>query len=95
MLVASYCAEDVSASNTPALSVFGSNDLLISDEDRLAGQLLLPAGSTEVILDGASHASFGDYGPQSGDGVPTLSRDAVIEAFTTELVDYLSAELGS
>lgn len=95
VLVASYCAEDISTTNIPTLSVFGSNDLLVSSEDRLAGQLLLPAGSTEVILEGASHASFGDYGPQSGDGVPTLSREALIEQLTSELVDFLSVELGS
>ncbi len=28
-----------------------------------------------VVIEGASHAQFGDYGVQPGDGTPTLSND--------------------
>ena len=35
----------------------------------------LPAGFTEVILDGGCHAYFGMYGPQDGDGTPTISNE--------------------
>ncbi|WP_295127115.1 hypothetical protein [uncultured Leifsonia sp.] len=27
------------------------------------------------MIDGASHAQFGDYGPQPGDNTPTIGHD--------------------
>lgn len=35
----------------------------------------LPEGFTEVVLDGGCHAYFGMYGPQDGDGTPTISNE--------------------
>ena len=35
----------------------------------------LPADTTEVILEGGCHAQFGSYGPQDGDGIPTISSE--------------------
>jgi len=34
---------------------------------------------------GGVHAQFGSYGPQAGDGTPTISADAQ----RTETVDYI------
>ena len=36
-------------------------------------------------IEGASHSSFGDYGPQAGDGTPTISDDDMRRQLT-ELV---------
>ena len=38
----------------------------------------LPADTTELILDGGCHAQFGSYGPQEGDGEPTISGEEQI-----------------
>ncbi len=35
----------------------------------------LPADTVEVVLDGGCHAQFGSYGPQDGDGTPTISGE--------------------
>lgn len=32
----------------------------------------LPADTTEVMIEGGCHAGFGAYGPQSGDGTPSI-----------------------
>ena len=46
-----------------------------------------------VQIPGASHASFGDYGPQPGDGTPTAT-DAEVEAVVVQQVGELAGSLG-
>ena len=73
LLWASYPASDVSDTLEAAvLSVSGSEDGLATPADIDASRPLLPADAQFVVIDGASHASFADYGPQPGDGVATL-----------------------
>lgn len=57
----------------PTLAIFASEDGLVTTEDRIKAERLLPPGSRSVVLDGGNHAQFGAYGLQSGDGVATLS----------------------
>ena len=55
--------------------------------------MILPiADTTFVEIPGASHASFGDYGPQSGDGTPTIS-DPDMRADVTAALSQLVAAL--
>ncbi|WP_111467226.1 alpha/beta hydrolase [Microbacterium suaedae] len=88
VLFASYCANDLSASGMPALSIGGGEDGLSTPEKIADAADLLPAGAVLVEIDGASHASFGDYGAQAGDGVATIS-DAEMNAEVVELVSAL------
>ncbi|MEV7633582.1 alpha/beta hydrolase [Microbacterium sp. NPDC089318] len=91
-LFASYCANDLSDSRMPVLSLSGSEDLLSTPEKIADARHLLPADAELVEIDGASHASFGAYGPQAGDGTPTISDDEV-RAGVTRLVGALAAAL--
>ena len=75
VLLASYCATDLSATDLPVLSLSGSEDGLSTPEKIAEHRDLLPDGATMVEIAGASHASFGDYGTQDGDGAPTLEDD--------------------
>ena len=77
VLFGSYCATDLSASDLPVLSLAGSEDGLSTPEKVDAARDQLPADAEMVEIDGASHASFGDYGSQAGDGTPTISTDAM------------------
>lgn len=92
VLFGSYCADDVSTSDIAVLSVSGSEDGLSTPAKIDAARHLLPADAEMVEIDGASHASFGDYGPQAGDGSPTISRtdmhaevDGLMQTFFAEL----------
>ena len=38
----------------------------------------LSTDTTEIILGGGCHAQFGNYGPQDGDGIPTISGEEQI-----------------
>ncbi|MBI1352499.1 MAG: alpha/beta hydrolase [Actinomycetales bacterium] len=95
LLYASYPANDISTSLTAkVLSISGSNDGLATPAKIEDSKATLPAGSTFVTIDGAVHAFFGDYGPQPGDGTPTVSHDTArneISRDSVAFVDGLSA----
>lgn len=91
VLFGSYCANDVSDAGLAVLSVSGTNDGLTTPEDVDANAARVPADATFVVLDGANHADFGDYGPQPGDGTSTLSRADVRSALTAAIGTLLDA----
>ncbi|HYP73375.1 MAG TPA: alpha/beta hydrolase [Microbacterium sp.] len=93
VLFASYCANDISGSGLPALSLSGSEDGLSTPEKIADARPLLPTDAVMVEIPGASHASFGDYGPQAGDGTPTAT-DAEVHAVVTEQIGALAGQLG-
>lgn len=82
VLFASYCATDLSDSGLPVLSLAGAEDGLSTPEKIAGAADLLPADAVFVEIAGAAHSSFGDYGPQPGDGTPTIS-DADMRATLT------------
>ena len=85
VLFAAYCAENISGTGIQALSVVGSNDLLLSAEDIDTGVSRLPGDATVLTVEGANHALFGDYGPQYGDGVAQISPAALGAELTRAL----------
>lgn len=92
VLFASYCAADLSRSGLPVLSVAGSEDGLSTPADIAEAAHLLPQGAEFVEISGASHASFGDYGPQAGDGRASIT-DEEMSATITRLLAGLVAHL--
>lgn len=92
VLFGSYCAGDVSASDLRVLSISGSEDGLSTPAKIEDARHLLPVDAEMVEIDGASHASFGDYGPQAGDGTATIS-DEEMHAQVVELLRTFFAEL--
>jgi pimeloyl-ACP methyl ester carboxylesterase len=93
VLFASYCANDLSGSGLPVLSLAGSEDGLSTPQKVADAQHLLPSDAVMVQIPGASHASFGDCGPQPGDGTPTAT-DAEVEAVVVQQVGELAGSLG-
>jgi len=94
LLYASYPASDISETLTiPAASVSGSRDGLASPSQIDASRADLSPSASFVVIEGASHAQFGSYGAQRGDGTPTISDAEVreqISAATVEFVDALA-----
>ena len=71
-------------------SISASNDGLATPAKIEASKPDLPPQTTYVVVHGAVHADFGDYGPQRGDGTPTITREEAqtqIEAATLALLD--------
>lgn len=89
VLFASYCAGDLTTSQVPVLSLSGSEDGLSTPEKIAEHREALPGSAEMVEIAGASHASFGDYGPQNSDGTPTIDdaeMDATVEDAVAELL---------
>lgn len=80
VLFGSYCANDLSDTDLQVLSISGNRDGLSTPAAIEAAKQELPSDATFVVIDGADHASFGDYGAQPGDNPATItSEDARVE----------------
>ena len=93
LLYASYPAGDVSRSLTTAVeSVSGSLDGLATPAKISASRPELPPGAMFTVIDGGTHAQFGSYGLQPGDGTATISDEEarrLISAASLRFVESL------
>ena len=88
---ASYPLGSLADRDLVVASVSGTRDGLSTPEDIEASRPLLPPSTTFVAVEGAVHAFFGDYGEQSGDGVPTVSRAEAQEQIVQASVVLMAA----
>lgn len=94
LLHASYPLGDMADADLVVASVSGSEDGLTTPADVEASRANLPDATTFTGVDGAVHAFFADYGPQPGDGTPTVPRaqaQAEIVAASLALLDEVAA----
>lgn len=89
LLFASYPAGDMSDFGGSVLSISGSLDGLSTPAKIDASRADLPEISTFTVIDGAVHAQFGSYGPQPGDGTPTISNDDARAQITAATLTFL------
>ena len=90
ILLAAYSAKDLSQTTLRILSVYGSEDGVMNRESYEKNRANLPADTIEVVLDGGCHAQFGSYGPQDGDGIPTISGEEQVR----EAAEAIAAFVG-
>jgi pimeloyl-ACP methyl ester carboxylesterase len=76
LFLASYPADPIIRNDLKVASVSGTADGLATPADIEAARAKLPPDTAFVVIDGAVHSSFGDYGEQPGDGIPTIDRTA-------------------
>lgn len=93
VLFASYCSDDLSGTTIPVLSLAGGEDGLSTPEKLAENRAALPEGATMVEIDGASHASFGDYGPQRGDGAASISDEEMDAAVLDAVATFLDSQV--
>ncbi|MFP5417017.1 MAG: alpha/beta fold hydrolase [Actinomycetes bacterium] len=91
VLMAAYPADGVRV-EAPfgVLSLLAENDLVADGQRVRAGLGQLPPGSRLAEVPGAVHSFFGRYGPQSGDGTPTVSRAEAEAVIVAEMSGYLA-----
>jgi hypothetical protein len=80
---ASYPADGASLADRDDLtvvSVAGAEDGLSTPADVEDRRGLLPPGAQVTVVDGVVHAQFGAYGPQRGDGTPTVDDATAVAA---------------
>lgn len=88
---ASYPAAQLRRSDLAVLSISGSDDGLTTPADVEASKAKLPATAKYLVLPGAVHSFFGDYGDQPGDGRPTADRAAAQAEITKATRAVLAA----
>jgi dienelactone hydrolase len=91
LLYASYPASDMASLDAQVMSVWASDDGLATPADIEASRSDLPTGTQFVEIAGAVHAFFGDYGPQPGDGTPTISHDEARTQISAASLGLLAA----
>lgn len=89
VLFGSYCANDLSGTDLPVLSISGSEDGLSTPAKIEEAADLLPADTEFVVIEGGNHAGFGAYGSQPGDGEATLTPAEIQEQITAALGPFL------
>jgi len=87
LLLASYSTADLAESSLDVLSIYGSEDNVLSAEKYIENKSNLPPDYTEFIIDGGCHAYFGMYGEQKDDGSPGISNQEQI-SITAEKIAY-------
>lgn len=91
-MLASYPASDLSQSlRIPVASISGTQDGLSTPAKIEESVELLPADTVFTVLDGVSHAQFGDYGLQPGDGIPTVSDALARERIAAASLEFLDS----
>jgi hypothetical protein len=93
VLLAAYPAgsTNLSGAAVRALTLVGSEDGLVSDDEIEAGAARLPADARLVVIEGGNHAGFGSYGAQQGDGEATIDTDSQLSIATEEIAALLGA----
>ncbi|MFL7814158.1 MAG: alpha/beta hydrolase [Anaerolineales bacterium] len=85
-------SSDLSDNDLPVLSIYGTTDGIPNTDNFDAKRDLLPASTEFAALEGASHAQFGDYGPQKGDVLPTLSLADQHQRVTEIMLDFIEQQ---
>lgn len=92
ILFAAYPGDsaDLAAAGLPVLSLIGEHDQVVNAAAREAAWQRLPSDTRRVTIAGGVHAFFGRYGPQQGDGVPTVTREAAEQQIRQAVEDFLA-----
>lgn len=78
ILLAAYSTKPLAETPLRVLSVRASEDGVLDREAYEENRAKLPADTVEIMIEGGSHAQFGSYGAQRGDGMPTISGEEQI-----------------
>jgi len=73
------------------LSLYCSCDEVLNLESYEKYRQNLPENYKEVIIDGGCHSYFGDYGMQSGDGIPKITREEQLCTTIGEVYSFVES----
>lgn len=89
IFLAAYATKDIKGSQLPVLSIYGTMDQVLNMKNYEEGKQFLPEGYVELILEGANHGQFGNYGFQKGDGFPGISAQQQMDMTIDAIVDFI------
>jgi hypothetical protein len=80
---------DLSGSTMSVLSIYGTTNGFPNTENFNDKRHLLPGNTIFVGIEGANHSQFGDYGPQKGDVVASISLAEQHEKVAEIMLDFI------
>jgi len=80
---------DLSDNTISVISIIGTKDNFPNTENFNDNKHLLPADTIFFGIEGANHAQFGDYGPQKGDVVASMSLAEQHEKVAEIMLDFI------
>lgn len=89
--LASYPDEKGNLRNTTlsALSILGTRDRVVDRGNYNKGRSFLPDNTVYYSIEGGNHGQFGSYGPQKGDGEPSITEEEQQNRTANALIDWL------
>ena len=90
VLLASYSTANLTDKGIDALSIYGTEDGVLSTAAYEKNRANLPSDLSETVIDGGCHSYFGNYGMQKGDGEPYMSRDEQQLMTAVAVAEFLS-----
>lgn len=92
ILLGAYSTSDLTAEKIKALSIYGSEDLVMNMDKYQENRPNLPRNFEERIIEGGCHAYFGMYGAQDGDGTPSISNEEQIYITAGIISEFIEGE---
>jgi hypothetical protein len=88
----SYPADsaDLSDNTISVVSIFSTTNNIPNTDNFNDKKHLLPADTRFIGIEGANHAQFGDYGPQKGDVVASMSLADQHEQVAEIMLDFIN-----
>jgi hypothetical protein len=81
---------DLSDNTISAISIFGTTNNSPNTENFSDKKHLLPSDTRFIAIEGANHAQFGDYGPQKGDVLASISLAEQHERVAEIMLDFIN-----
>ena len=75
ILLSSYVLDDFTNTDLSVISIYGSNDEVLSMDSLDKSHELMPEQFYELEIEGGNHAYMGSYGEQRGDGTATITPE--------------------
>lgn len=89
ILLGAYPAADLSGLDIHMLSIYGSEDEILSKEKAQERRAYGPANSTYFEIKGGNHAYYGSYGEQKKDGKASISEKEQQEITTGQIKSFI------
>lgn len=81
---------DLSDNSISAISIYGTTNNFPNTDNFDDQKILLPEDTMFIPIEGANHAQFGDYGPQKGDVVASMSLAEQHERVAEIMLDFIN-----
>lgn len=89
ILLGAYPSADLSLSNLKMISIYGSEDKILSKDSFEKNKSNGPKYSIYFEIEGGNHAYYGNYGNQKNDGIATITQEEQQHITVKEIINFL------